>query len=382
DKTMRRGWGRVELPADAAPGNNVFHFVFDDPPTLRSVIVSDDAVEAGPLQAALVAPADPSRKYDATLLGVSRAAEIPWEETALIVWHAPIPKPEDPLARQLHAYVAEGRSILFLPPESPDTTGIFGIHWEGWDTDPSRDAQLIEWWRNDADLLANTRDDAALPVGAVEVTRRCGIGGDGVPLARIGTRTPLLVRSSRLERGSAYFLGTLPGPGSSSLARDGVVMFAMLHRALNEGARTLGKAQQRVAAVSALGDDPRKWQRTPGAGAPLLGAMLPLRAGIVGSGDQISALNRPIGEDAPSVLATSALNELFAGLDFRVLTDSVENARSLTNEIWRTFLVAMAMALLIEALLSLPPRRGKVARERIIPIGAAPARREAAENAA
>jgi hypothetical protein len=382
DKTMRRGWGRVELPADSAPANNVFHFVFDDPPTLHSVIVSDDAAEAGPLHAALIAPADPSRKYDATIVEVSRAAEIPWDETALIVWHAPIPKPDDALARQLHTYVAQGRSVLFLPPESPDATEIFGLHWEGWDTDASRDAQLIEWWRNDADLLANTRDGAALPVGAVEVTRRCGIGGDGVPLARIGPRIPLLVRSSRTEPGSVYFLGTLPGPGASSLARDGVVMFALLHRALNDGARTLGKAQQRVAAASALGDEPRKWQRVAGAGELLLGAMLPLRAGIVASGDQISALNRPIGEDAPAMLSPSSLNELFSGLDFRVLTDSVENARSLTNEIWRTFLVVMALALLIEALLSLPPRRGRAAPERIIPIGAAPARREPAENAA
>ena len=30
-------------------------------------------------------------------------------------------------------------------------------------------------------------------------------------------------------------MGLLPDPGSSSLARDGVVMFALLQRALNEG---------------------------------------------------------------------------------------------------------------------------------------------------
>ena len=40
---------------------------------------------------------------------------------------------------------------------------------------------------------------------------------------------------------------TLPGPGASSLARDGVVLFALLHRALNDGASSLGNARQRIA---------------------------------------------------------------------------------------------------------------------------------------
>ena len=382
DKTTKRGWGRVELPADSSPANNVFHFVFDEPPALHSAIVSDDESEAGPIRAALLAAADPSRKYTAAVLSVARASEIPWDETALIVWHAPIPQPDDALARQLQAHVAEGRSVLFLPPESPGETEIFGMHWQGWVSAGGGEPELIDWWRNDADLLANTRDGAALPVGAVEVSRRCGIGGDGVPLARIGARTPLMVRSSRTQRGNAYFLGTLPGPGASSLARDGVVMFALLHRALNEGARTLGKAQLRVASASALGEDPRNWQRIDGeTDAPILGANLPLRAGVLVSGDQIAALNRPPGEDAPPTLSTNALNEMFAGLDFRVLTDTLENARSLTNEVWRTFLMAMAAALLIEALLSLPPRRAEPATHVITPMAPA-APREAAQTAA
>ena len=165
------------------------------------------------------------------------------------------------------------------------------------------------------------------------------------------------MRSSSEQRGAAYFLGILPGTASSSLARDGVVMFALLHRALNEGARTLGKAQQRVASANALGNDPSQWKPVNAVGEALPSATLPLHAGVVKNGERIIALNRPPGEDLPSALSTTALNELFAGLDFRVLTDSVEQGRSLTNEIWRTFLIAMAIALLGEALLCMPPRR-------------------------
>ncbi len=354
DKTAKRGWGRVELPADSCPANNVFHFVFDDPPPLHSVIVSDDEAEAGPLNAALSAAADPSRKYIATTLSVRRAAEIPWEDAALIVWHAPIPKADDVLAGQLQNHAAAGRTIVFLPPDAPDDSEIFGLRWERWETSTADKPLAVEWWRNDADLLANTRDGAALPVGTLEVTRRCGIAGEGIPLARIGGRAPLLMRA---QSGGVYFLGTLPGPSASSLARDGVVMFALLHRALNDGARTLGKAQQRDASATALGKDPAAWHRVEEKGDAVISTSLPLHAGVVTAGDKITALNRPPGEDQPATLSTAALNDLFAGLDFRVLTDNLEDGRSLTNEIWRTFLIAMALALLGEALLCLPPRR-------------------------
>jgi len=358
DKSTRRGWGRVELPADAFPENNVFYFVFDDPPVLRSVIVSDDPAEAGPLNAALSAAADPDRKYVATTLGVAHAAEIPWPETALIVWQAPVPKTGDPLARHLADHVAAGRDIIFLPPESPDNVSMFGLQWGDWVTAPGTKPAQVQWWRNDTGLLANTRDGAALPVGTLTVSRYCNITGDGTPLARMEGDANVLMKANGDETsGGAYFMGLLPDSGSTSLARDGVVMFALLQRALGEGAQTLGKARQGFASANALGPDPSLWHRAdPGAEA-IIPPELPLRAGVVTSGDQMIALNRPPGEDVARTVSTGDLNELFGGLDFRVVTGSLEDTRSLTNEVWRTFLICMAAAILGEALLCLPPRR-------------------------
>ena len=59
------------------------------------------------------------------------------------------------------------------------------------------------------------------------------------------------------------------------------------------------------------------------------------------------------------VLATgdAQLDQLFAGLEYRRIDDTAESGRSLTNEIWRTFLILMALALIGEALLCLPSRR-------------------------
>ncbi len=121
---------------------------------------------------------------------------------------------------------------------------------------------------------------------------------------------------------------------------------------------TLGKAQQRYCSASVLGDDPSKWK--PVAPSDILDGtpgLLPLRAGIVSSGDKLVALNRPPSEDQPAVVAATDLNDLFAGLDFHVVSDTLESGRSLTNEVWRTFLILVALAIIGEALLCMPPRR-------------------------
>ena len=356
DKALKHGWGRVELPADSCPENDQFYFVFDETPPLHSVIVSDDDAVSGPLNAALSAQADSSRSYVTTVLPSGRAAEIPWDDAALIVWDAAIPKPDDALARQLQDFVAAGRTILFLPPDSPDRNAIFGMSWGVW-AEGTKDKPLTtDWWRNDDDLLENTRDGAALPVGTLEIARACSIAGDGIPLARMAGHGPLLMRAVQ-QSGSVYFLGTSPAPGISSLARDGVVMFAMLERALNRGGATLGKAQQRYASATVLGSDPSKWHPVGLKDETIVPANLPLRAGVFSSGDRLIALNRPPGEDQPETLTPTAVNDLFAGLDFSVVNDTLEDGRSLTNEVWRTFLILVALALIGEAILCMPARR-------------------------
>ncbi len=372
DKSTKRGWGRVELPADAGPADNVFHFVFDAPPVLKSVIVSDQPDMAGPVQAALSAPADPSRTYDAGVLPVARAAEIVWEETALIVWQAALPEADSATARQLEAHLAAGRSLLFLPPATPTADTFMGVRWQSWQDAPDNQPVLVDWWRSDAGLLAGTRAGAALPVGETGVQRWCSLEGEIIPLARLGEKGgnhTVLGQASRDGGRGPWFLTTLPSAGSSSLARDGVVLFALLHRALQEGAATLGNARQLEAAMGSLGPEPAAWTRldldNP---ETILPEDRPLRAGVLerpsavaGSPPRLTALNRPLEEDAPAVIGRPVLDELFAGLDWRLIERTLDNEKSLTSEVWRTFLTLMAAALVLEALLSMPDRKSAAA---------------------
>ncbi len=363
DQTTKTGWGLIELPADSNPADNRAAFVFGEPAPLRSVVVTADDDVARPLRAALSARLDATRAYACEVLPPERAAEIDWENSALIVWQAPIPKPEDLLHAQLSDHAAAGRALLFLPPESPDTAPFAGLHWQDWVTAQGEERPRVEWWRADSDLLANTQAGSALPVGELDLVRHAPIAGGGVLLARLEGGQPLLVRSALENAPHVWFLGTLPGSSASSLARDGVTQFALLHRALNAGAGALGNARARDAAPAALGADPAAWTSVSSETEPgLSAAERTLRSGVFRRGEsetdtQWTALNRPAAEDQTATLGRAAVEELFAGLDARYIEDTVTDNRSLASEVWRTFLLFMAAALLIEALLCLPGKR-------------------------
>lgn len=382
DIETERGWGRVELPTDASPANNAYHFAFDAPATLKSVLITDDPSVSRPLQAVLSSPADASREYESTVLPSSRIAEISWDDTGLIIWHASLPEKDSAEAKQLTTHLASGRHLIFLPPNqvgelnTTTPTEFMGLSWGEWnEASPSAP---VDWWRSESGLLGPTRAGDALPVGEVEVVRWRSVLGEGVPLARLGeaqAQATILVRSvGQAGSQGAHFLATLPGSEASSMARDGVVLYAMLHRALSESATTLGMAQHRPAGASALGSDleaTSPWRRARDPNAAPGGALetpeqsLALRAGVLEhpSTPLRLALNRPTSEDLRTTLDQADLEDLFAGLDWRLLERTLEKERSLTSEVWRTFLIIMAAALLLEALLCMPRKQTAEASE-------------------
>jgi hypothetical protein len=355
DKNTKRGWGRIELPADSNLRDNTSHFVFDQPTTPLTIIVSDDPDVIEPLSAASSSPAEPGRKQEVNVLPSSRTAEIDWDKAALILWQAALPAADDIIAKQLASHVSTGRSAVFLPPTTGTSDHAFlDLHWGEWKNVPKpEDTAAIGWWRASDDLLANTRGGTALPVGELEVLRHCVIEGESTALARLSSGDTLIARAT-MEQTNAWFCGTLPGSNQSSLARDGVVLYVLVQRVLAEGAKTLGNAQQREARATALPSTiPWKAVEEDHSSSTLV-------SGVLAADDRLMALNRPAREDSTLLVSDEALKELFAGLQFHRVDDSVEDESSLANEIWRTFLLLMALALIGEAILCLPSKRDAI----------------------
>jgi hypothetical protein len=87
----------------------------------------------------------------------------------------------------------------------------------------------------------------------------------------------------------------------------------------------------------------------------------PLHRGIYRSEDRLLAVSRASAEDLAPVLADGRVAALFRGLDFARVDARAGNISALIQETWRLFLVAMMVAMVVEAGLCLPRPRPRPA---------------------
>ena len=372
DSELTVGWGSVELPIDANTSDNAYFFAFAESPVRRTVVVSDSESKTKAIELAAATTIQNGVEFDAKVVGVDKVGEINWQETAMLIWQAPLPT--ETVARQIQSFVDSGRSVIFLPPGNPDASEFAGVSWGEWQR-AGGPGSAIGYWNNDADLLEKTRNGQALPVNDLLVYRHCELKGDVRVLAKLDNEAPLLGRLSS-NAGAMYFLTTWPVATHSSLDRQGVTLFAMVHRAIAGGAESLGAAKQFDA-----GSIPARVVESMPVLAPInpdkssvLSQSRPFRAGVYGNDEQLIALNRPQSEDRASPLPLAEMKQLFEGLDYQIVDDTLGSGQSLASEIWKVFLVLMGIALLAEAILCMPPK----AREKTELVAAPTTRRTAA----
>jgi hypothetical protein len=347
DRQHARGWGRVSIPADTNPSDNEYYFAFDTSQSAHTVVVSDDRSVAEPLElAASIAP-DPNNACSAEIVGSQQAADIDWGKAALVLWQVPLPDGET--ARQLSAFVDRGGQAIFFPPRQVSEQELFGLRWGSWS--PVKDGAVIDSWRGDEDLLANTQSSEALPIGKLKLTSVSSLVGEATPLATLQGGAPVVARATT-PRGGVYFWATTPAASDSNLASEGVVLYVAVQRALAAGAAALGSARQIIAGGNPADDDAR-WQKLAG-GEGALSTEYAAQAGAYSAGDVLLAVNRPAEEDTAGVLGDERVAALFQGLDFTRIDQATSSDRSLVEELWRPFLIAMMAVLIIEAWLCLP----------------------------
>ncbi len=355
DGTLTSGWGSVGLPGDANPLDNRFFFVFSEPPVRRSVIVSDDAKIGEAFRRALAIPPDARLQHQADVIPTSRIGEIDWGRIGLLVWQAALPN--GLVVEQIQNFVNSGRVAIFFPPSQNAGAQMFDSRWDNWQTPDDEQTAQISWWRGDADLLAHVDSGNPLPLNKLRTYRYRAIESMGTPLARFGSDAPLLTRVNT-DRGAAYFCSTLPTAQFSSLERDGVVFYVMLQRALAEGCRALTEASQRDAAPDALADR-GQWEAVAPEGDAVSLSQRGLHAGVYRDEAYWVAVNRSQAEDSAKAAPEETVDALFNDLSYRRIDVEVGDTSSLANELWRIFLIAMAIALIVEAVLSLPSKKAE-----------------------
>jgi hypothetical protein len=347
ERNREQGWGRVSIPADANPADDQFHFAFANPPPRRAVVVVDNAQAELPLRLVAGISPDPALQSSTESLDIEQLTAVDWDQIGLVLWQAPMPA--GPAADLLQSFVARGGEVMLFPPDNPGDDELWGVRWQSWQTD--NEPFTISSWRGDDDLFARTLSGAALPVGQLHVLRYCGLAGEVTSLATLSGGAPLLARVPT-ERGGVYLWTTTPSPRDSSLATEGVVLYAAVQRALAAGSAVLGKARQ-LDAGQAGDESSDSWTRVSEQ-VDRLSTEAASQCGVYQAGDRLLAVNRPAAEDHAQVLADTRVDELFHGLNYVRVEDQAGNLNSLVQEIWRAFLLAMLVALVVEAVLCLP----------------------------
>ena len=357
DLARGSGWGRVTIPADINPADNEAYFTFGKAPTRRTVIVAEDPRAGGALELVARIPPDKLLTAAVDIVAAEDAFGMGLDEVALLLWQAPIPEGE--MAALVERFVDRGGEVVFLPPESPTAASFAGIGWGAWSehSPPLRPAS----WRSDEGWLAGTLTGQALPVGELEIRRACALSGEGTALATLPDDRPLLLRAAR-DRGAVAFLATTPSPRDSDLAANGIVLYCLLQRAIDDGLVAVGPARMADAGEPAgpnaradargaerAADD---WRQIAGPASPSTESGS--HAGVLASRGRLVAINRPPREDVSPVLADEQIDALFQGLSLSRFEQQAGGLGNLVEEVWRPCLVALLLALAAEGLLSLP----------------------------
>ncbi len=361
---QRKGWGRVSIPADQNNADNDFYFVFDDAPPRRIVLVSEDRDATRALEIAAAVTPDAQSTATVEIVAPEQLDSLILDGAALTIWQTELP--QGAIAGAVTAYVKAGGQVIFFPPTSV-LTGIgngnpangnsanqfMGVAWGSW-VAANEDAKvMVENWRGDQDLLAATRSGAGLPVGQLEVRGYAKMVGEVSKLATLTGGDALLARVPT-DKGGVYFCTASAASDSSTLASNGIVLYAVIQRAIDQGLSSLGNTTQRVAGTP---EEPtEEWRRVSLAkdDEQALSTEMPWQAGVYASDEKLFAINRALAEDRREVVTDKELERLFAGLDFSRVDDSAGNLSSIVREIWRLFLITMIIAMLAEAILCMP----------------------------
>jgi len=348
---VEQGHGSLSLPGDGNPRDNVAFFAYGPERPVKTIVVSPPGEAADYL---LLAAAPPGfGGQSATRLDPAQAASLATADTSAVIWAAPLPT--GATAEAVEAFLSGGGQVLFLPPGKPSDDAFLETKWSATTEAATGKFFILKDWNHGDGLLRDGADGSPLPAERFKAIHRQLPLGEATPLARWDDGEPFLVRRV-LDRGTAWFLGSLPDYTWSNLG-DADVLLPVVQRVVGAGAERFDASY-----LSEVGGDASRLNpgetriRLDDFGAPDP-ANAAYDAGVYRLGDRVIALNRPMAEDFPEIVSHEAIDVSLDGTGYTLFEQAGQTANTaLSRDIWRAFLAAMLFFLLAEALLCLPKR--------------------------
>ena len=372
-KGDQSGWGYVEL-VDKEDGNaqdNVAYFVYGEPVKAKTAVVGNPDLFPTQFLNLAAAPDPANTNQVSEVIPPGGTEGRVWTDYAMVLWQDKLPQGD--LAEKLTQYVKAGGLVVCFPNQAPDEVRFNGLGWgalkryedngkqfETWqqlvaaETDQEHLGFRITSYTDNEGPLQRTEEGLYLPVDDLRVNQRRAIEGDGLIQASFEDGVPWLMTKT-VGRGQIVFCGTRPSDQWSSLT-EGLVLVPMLQRLLSQGEAMLSGRFVQGHMLSAGDDRANEGERwvseETGKGSV---KDFNSQAGVYRMGQRIVAMNRPEREDLPPSLEADGVRGLFGEIPVTLAQEKTQSGASDDpKEIWQWFLVAMAMALLIEGILILP----------------------------
>ncbi len=351
-----KGWGYVELPNDCQPADNRYYFTFSPVSAMQTLIVAEQPAVIRHIELTAKVPMQENSQANVTVVGVDQVAALDLSAFHLMVWQGGLPT--GPLAQKVEAYVQSRGTLILLPPAIPTDAQFMGLSWGQWQT--WEEGQRVANWESERDLLRRSSDGTNLPMDQLAIYQTCRLNGAHQVLAVLGNGQPLITKNSAAG-GSVVALTTWPMGTHSTLDKNVISLYVMVQRSLESAfQRSAGNhsivagdaGSQAAAAMQVLASNPRA-EDAP----PLPASARPQISGVYHSKSMLLAINRPLHEDQAVALAADTIKQLFGQLDFHLIDGRGTKTNSLASEVWKSLAVVMVLALLAEAMLTLPPKR-------------------------
>ena len=353
------GWGRLSLPPDPNLRDNHLYFTYGPQKPQLTTIVHDGSLSQVALKALTRAAAPPG--FDSLQLSLTELSgsnpeisALDLSQTTFLIWAAPLPS--DTAAVLVRSYLESGGQVLFLPTTQAQGHSFASLSWNPLEVAPEGKFFIpSKNWRNDEGPFRDGQDGIPLPVDKLRAIKRLPLipTSDAIPLASWDDGSPLLVRKI-LGQGTIHLLTTLPDYKWSDLEQTALHL-VLIQRLLEDGSQRLNTSQQYAG-------------QPPLAAATLIDSALPsssypYQAGVYHLPEQTPnqvALNLPKDEFTITQLDPNEIKKsLLPDAPVTFFEQKAQNNSSLLQEIWRPFLLAMLLFLLIEAALTLNKKPAK-----------------------
>lgn len=350
-KNQRKGYGHVSLLPDANTRDNVSYFVYGEKTAIQTAVVAEtQEIEGKLLQASSIFEHLKSVSYTPETI-----SQIDFDTTPLILWQAPLPV--DKNAERIEDYINKGGIVLFFPPLTETANTFFDLSWGPIQYAGKSDFFLINDWNQQDGPFRDGISGHSLPMHDLDAIRRRQILGDSIALATWDDGEVFGTRKIKGE-GRALFISTLPDLGWSQIEHQGVFLitvYRMIELAMERfnatGATEVGsditelRAQETRTRIDNYESTNRETEAEN-------------TAGVWKLGQRVLATNRPVSEDFPESLELEeTISPLIPDAKYTLLEDTGQDEpEAYDKKIWKYFLYAMLLFLILEAILTLPKR--------------------------